>query len=227
MAGKAKTTQNVPHSRQIVAKLKEMIVNNELPAGATFLESELAEMVGVSRTPVREAIISLEAQGLVKSKPRRGIRILGVSANDMQEIYQLLTELEALAAELAAGKGHDEAELEEAEAAITAMDEALAIDDREAWAEADDKFHAELIRLSGNARLQNVVQMYIDQSKRVRLLTLYLRPAPVQSNKDHRAVLDAIRNGDAEGAKVTHRRHRVQAGKMLIDLLRTLKFAQM
>ena len=210
-----------------VEVLRNLIINNKLASGSSHLESELAELLGMSRTPVREATLILEAQGLLEVKPRHGVRIVSISPQDMSEIYDILTELESLSAELAANQNLPDHEFEIAENAIVAMDEALDREDREAWAQADEAFHLELVRLGGNRRIANIVNMYNDQVRRARFLTLNFRPAPTKSNDDHRNVLDAIRKNDAKRARELHKSHRVQAKDMLISLLEKYGFHNM
>jgi DNA-binding GntR family transcriptional regulator len=204
--------------------LKGMILDNRLAAGSNHLESELAKLLGMSRTPVREATLILEAQGLLQVKPRHGVRILSLSSGDMTEIYEILTELESLAAELAAGKSLPDEEFIAAEKAISDMDQALKEDNREAWAIADEAFHNELAKLGGNQRIANILAMYTDQVRRARFLTLYLRPDPSKSNQDHKDVLEAIRLGDAHRARALHKAHRMQAKMMMVGLLEKYGF---
>lgn len=208
-----------PNTFHAVDTLKDMILSNQLQAGSNHLEAELASLLGMSRTPVREATLILEAQGLVSVIPRHGVKILSISPKDMTEIYQVLTELECLSAELAATKNHPDEEFLVAETAIRDMENALENEDLEAWAVADDKFHSELVRLGENQRVINIFDMYTDQVKRARMLTLRLRPIPTKSNEDHRKVLEAIRSGQSEVAVKVHKEHRIQAGQMLVNLL--------
>lgn len=208
-----------PNTFHAVDTLKDMILSNKLQAGSNHLEAELANMLGMSRTPVREATLILEAQGLVSVIPRHGVKILSISPKDMTEIYQVLTELECLSAELAATKNHPDEEFISAEKAIQDMETALLDEDLEAWAIADDKFHSELVRLGENQRVINIFDMYTDQVKRARMLTLRLRPIPTKSNEDHRKVLQAIKSGRSDIAVKVHKEHRVQAGQMLVELL--------
>jgi DNA-binding GntR family transcriptional regulator len=208
-----------PNTFHAVDTLKDMILSNQLQAGSNHLEAELASLLGMSRTPVREATLILEAQGLVSVIPRHGVKILSISPTDMTEIYQVLTELECLSAELAATKNHPDEEFLVAETAIRDMENALENEDLEAWAVADDKFHSELVRLGENQRVINIFDMYTDQVKRARMLTLRLRPIPTKSNEDHRKVLEAIRSGQSEVAVKVHKEHRIQAGQMLVNLL--------
>lgn len=196
-----------------------MIFAGELAGGTDHLESELADRLGMSRTPIREAALTLENQGLLELRPRKGVRILPVSPSDMREIYEVLTALESQAAEQAAQRGYSEADLSELAAAIEDMDRAVADQDLEAWAEADNRFHAELVRLGDNNRVASIFNMMNDQVRRARMTTLYIRPVPTKSNADHRAVYEAIRQGDAETARRRHREHRQHAKEILIELL--------
>ncbi|MEM0977764.1 MAG: GntR family transcriptional regulator [Pseudomonadota bacterium] len=206
-------------SQRAVEELRSLILRNELQAGGVYLETELAEMLDMSRTPVREAALVLEAQGLVQVRPRKGVRILPVAINDMREIYDILTELESLAAFDAASKNYSEEQLGTLSETIEHMDLAVAADNREAWARADDLFHEELLRLGGNERVVHVAAMMADQVHRAKRATLFIRPSPSKSNEDHRGVLEAIRDGDGERARAIHHQHRQSARDMLIALL--------
>lgn len=208
-----------PNSSVAVEKLRSLIFSGELGAGTDHLETELASVLGMSRTPVREALLTLEAQGLLEVRPRKGVRITPLAPSDMAEIYDVLTELESLAAADAARKNYSQEELSHLATAIDQMDEALEREDREAWAEADDRFHAELVRLGDNSRVQSIVAMMSDQVRRARMVTLYMRPVPTKSNEDHRGVFEAIAKGDPQIAQQIHRAHRTAAKTILIDLL--------
>ena len=200
-------------------ELRRRILRNELPVGQVFLEQELADQLRMSRTPVRETLIRLEQDGLVEVRPRHGMRVRPVSAEDVREIYEILTCLEATAAGLLAARRPTPAELAPLRRANDDMETALARDDLESWAAADERFHRLLVELCGNARLNSLVGSVIDQAHRVRMLTLRLRPKPTASNQDHAAVVAAVARGDVETAQRVHRRHREKAGRMLINIL--------
>jgi len=202
-------------------ELKRRILDNEMPAGYQALEQELAELLGMSRTPVREALIRLANEGMVEVRPRHGMRVLPISAQDIREIYDVLTSLESTAAELVARNGLSQERLETLNRAVRDMDDALAADDMLAWADADERFHELLVEYSGNERLRAMVRTCWDQAHRVRIATLRMRPKPLDSNTEHAEVVDAIARGDADAARRTHRNHRVRAGRVLVDLLNT------
>lgn len=212
----------VSQTQLAYAEIKRRILDNAMPADSQYLEQELAEELGMSRTPVREALIRLADERLVEIIPRHGARVLPLSIEDMREVYELLTELEAVAARRVAERTPSPKQLAELEAAVAAMDQALLRDDLYAWAKHDDRFHRKLVELSGNSRLKSVVGTFSDQVHRARMQTLMKRPRPVDSNRDHAAVVAAIRNGDGNQAYTIHRRHREQAGAMLLKLLERL-----
>ena len=208
-------------------ELRRRILENEMPAGTSMLEQEVAAQLGMSRTPVREALIVLAKEGMVEVRPRQGMRVLPVSADDMEEIYQILTALEAEAAGDIARRGLPKRRLKALRDAVRQMDEALESDDLVGWAAADARFHQLLIDGSRNARLRALVQQFWDQAHRVRMLTLRLRPKPTTSNRDHLALVEAIERRDGDAAQAIHREHRIQAGRMLVDLLRQRRLTEL
>lgn len=221
MSPKANTSEDKPlsNSQRAYLSLRDMIFAGELAPGSDHLESELAEQLGVSRTPVREAALMLESQGLLELRPRKGVRILPVSPDDMAEIYDVLTELECLAARNAARHTYSEADLLPLATAIEDMEVAVAQNNLEQWAEADDRFHRILVSLGGNSRACAMFDMMNDQVRRARTVTLFMRPLPVKSNEDHRQVYEAIKTGNVGTADAVHRAHRQNAKNMMLELL--------
>ena len=207
--------------------LRQRILDNAFPPGHQALEQALAEELGISRTPLREALIRLQKEGLVEVIPRHGMRVLPVSPEDMRQIYQILAALESMAAELAARRKPSAAELAPLEQASRDMARALKGDDLEAWAEADERFHRHLLALSGNRLLAETVLNFWDRAHRVRRFTLRLRPKPVHSTKEHTALLERIRAGDAAGANDVNRAHRERASKELLGILERYRFQQL
>jgi len=207
--------------------MRAKILDNEWAPGHRALEQELALQLGMSRTPVREALIRLAEEGLVEVVPRHGMRVLPVSAADMDEIYQLLGSLEATAAELVAQRKPVARDIAPLEAASRAMDAALEADDLEAWAEADERFHRHLVELCGNRLLAATVYNFWDRAHRARMFTLRLRPKPVHSTREHTDLVRAIRKGDAAAAREIHRAHRERGRRELTAILERYKLAQM
>ncbi len=208
-------------------QIRRRILDNLWPPGHRALEQEVALALGMSRTPVREALMRLQNEGLVEVIPRHGMRVLPVSPNDMSEIYQILTALECMAAELLARRKPTAKELEPLVAATQAMDKALKADDLDAWAAADERFHAHLVELAGNRQLQATVFNYWDRAHRARMFTLRLRPKPVNSTKEHMQMVERLRAGDSAGAADVTRAHRERASRELVAIFERFKLAQM
>jgi DNA-binding GntR family transcriptional regulator len=200
-------------------RIRSMILDNEMPAGFQVTEQDMAEKLDISRTPTREALLKLEAEGLIEIWPRHGMRVKHISIDDLREIYQMVTVLEASAARFAAENGVSAALLAEMRKSIEDMDAALAADDLREWAKADRTFHRLLIQAGGNRRLAETVETLNGQAHRLRMITLSIRPKPTNSNRDHEDVVEAIARGDGEAAERIHRLHREKSGTMLIDLL--------
>jgi len=204
-------------------EIRRRILDNELATGTQMLEREVADLLSMSRTPVREALIRLAEDGLVEVRPRHGMRVLPVSPDDMREIYEVLTSLEVTAIGVLAEKGLDAAQLELLESAVAAMDQALLRNDLTAWAVADERFHHIVVDLAGNQRLTAIVSTLWDQAHRLRMATLALRPPPTTSNDDHRAVINALKRGQGYAACRIHREHRQKSGDLLVSLLEKLQ----
>jgi DNA-binding GntR family transcriptional regulator len=208
-------------------RLKGLILDGTLPAGAQMLELEAAARLNMSRTPVREAMVRLRQEGMVEIRPRHGMRVLPLSATDMAEIYEVLTALEGAAAAAVARAGVSSRQLAVLRAAVRDMDKALEAGDLFAWAAADERFHSHLVVLSGNQRLIQMVGQLWDQAHRARMLTLRLRPTPTNSVREHEALVEAMASGDPDKARRIHEDHRRRAGKMLIELLERLGLTQL
>ncbi len=208
-------------------QVKRRILDNQYHPGYQALEQEVAEDLGMSRTPVREALIRLKHEGLVELIPRRGMRVVPVVADDMKEIYDVLTSLESMAAELLAQRKPDATTLEPMVSATRDMEAALADDDLDAWAEADERFHRALIDLCGNRRLANMANTVRDQGHRARMVTLRLREKPLASADEHHQLLKAIEKGDWQTARDVHYNHRKRASTELTDILEKYRLPQL
>jgi DNA-binding GntR family transcriptional regulator len=208
-------------------QIRRRILDNVWPPGHRALEQAVALALGMSRTPVREAMVRLQNDGLVEMIPRHGMRVLPVSPLDMREIYEILTALECMAVELLARRAPGDAELQPLVEATTAMDTALQAEDLDAWAAADERFHGLLIELAGNRQLQATVLNYWDRAHRARMFTLRLRPKPVNSTREHRDLVERLRAADAEGAARVNRAHRERAARELLAIFEHYKLAQL
>ncbi len=204
---------------QAYEEIRRRIINNEYPPLHQVLEHELATELGMSRTPVREALIRLENEKFVQIIPRHGMRVVPLSLNDLRDVYEVLTALELTAIERLARSRTDQASIAALDQALDEMDTALKKRDIDGWAKADERFHRMVLDLCGNARLASMAFMLWDQGHRARLTTVRLRPALEISNREHRAVVDAIRRGDWREAVAKHAKHRARTSREIISLL--------
>jgi DNA-binding GntR family transcriptional regulator len=206
------------------AALKLAIRESEFPPGHHLSEQEIALRLGMSRTPIHEATLRLQEEGLLRILPRRGIQIASVSPSDLAEILEVFIAIEAAAAErLAALPGCDRRRIAMAlDAETDAMEKALAEGDLVARGRADDQFHRLLVESCGNSRFVRIMQMLGDQAHRARVLTVKLRPNLALSVSEHRDISDAIKAGDAPAAREHSRHHRIRARNEIVPLLESI-----
>lgn len=195
--------------------LRAAIVDGRLQAGELYSVAQLAEQLGVSRTPAREALLLLERQGMVRFERNRGARVLETSARDLDEIFALRLMLEVPAAEQAATRLGPEG-IAEVEAALTAMERQLDPPDETAFMAHDRVFHELLLRASGNERLVGIVADLRDH--------VHLRGASTVGRgrdlraiyEEHLAVVDALRAGDPPAVGEAMRNHLERTRELLV-----------
>jgi DNA-binding GntR family transcriptional regulator len=199
--------------------IKHRILQNAYPGGFQVLEEQLCEELGMSRTPLREALVRLELEGLVEIIPRRGMRVLPLGAADIADIFQVLSSLELLAVRLLAEREDNKESVERLQAEVNAMKKALAADDLDAWAGADERFHRALVDGSRNPRLAAAARALLDQSQRFRIFTLRMRDRPTKSTRSHEALVVALRRHDVDKALDEHSHHKVNWHVQMAELL--------
>ncbi|KAA9008755.1 GntR family transcriptional regulator [Histidinibacterium aquaticum] len=174
--------------------LRSAILVGKFAPDTLWSDRELAAQLGFSRTPVREAIQRLAADGLVEVIPRRGTRVLPLLADDVREIHQVARALELEAAiMLATSRKRDLGPLQRL---VAEMAEALEAADRDRWVRADEAFHHDLVEACGNRRLARMYHAQRGLTDRARYFALHLRDLPTKSADDHRAMLEAIERRD-------------------------------
>jgi DNA-binding GntR family transcriptional regulator len=205
-------------------KVRRRILDNEYQPAQQVLEHELAADLGMSRTPVREALVRLQNEGFVQLIPRHGMRIVPLSLADLRDMYEVLTALEITAVERLTRAERSAEALAPLEQALDDMDQALKDGNVIIWVQADERFHRTLIELSGNARLASMAFSLWEQGHRARMTTVRLRTSLKQSNQEHRALVDAIRRGDLETARAQHIEHRGRTSREIVELLERIRF---
>ncbi len=184
------------HAEQI---LREMIFSGELAPGVRISADEAADKLGMSPIPVREALRGLVSRGLVESIPQRGFRVRPADRNDFAETYQLRLLLDPFAARLAVPR-MDEAALEAMEEAFTALESTLLSDDVDSYDADHRAFHFSIYDHCGSRWLLDIQAMLWENSQRYQRLSTGIRGSVEQRVAEHRAIADACRLGDADGA---------------------------
>jgi DNA-binding GntR family transcriptional regulator len=188
---------DVPNLRQqAVAKLRSGIVTGQIEAGRLYPISFFADQLGVSATPVREALLDLANEGLVEVVRNRGFRVVQLTGQDLDEIFQLRLMLEVPAIRDVCGKLTPE-ELKEHRADAKAISRYAREGDLSGFLEADRVFHMRLLSRTGNGRLCAMVAQLRDLARLYGLPGLLGSKAFTQSAHEHVELLEALEAGDA------------------------------
>jgi DNA-binding GntR family transcriptional regulator len=191
---------------QALQVIRQALVSGEIKPGAIYSAAALAKRLGVSGSPVREAMLTLVHQGLMEPVRNRGYRVVPMSEQDLDEVYEMRLLLEVpgtLAAARKMGKD-DLARLE-----TTVADTEAAADQRDVllFLEADRRFHLQLLSHCGNKRLVNAVATLRDQTRLYGLDVLAKSGSIVDFAREHRDILNAIAAGDVERLENIVRSH--------------------
>jgi DNA-binding GntR family transcriptional regulator len=186
--------------------LRRAILNRRYPPGTKLVVRELAQALGLSPTPVKEALAALEREGLVRAIPHRGYQVPALGLEDIREIYELREALEGLAARLAALKGGVDL-LDRLQELLLRQREAAAREDLEAYGDLDLAFHHALWEASGNQRLLRNAEN-LDGQVRLLISTSAAVPGRLPSAlTEHGAILERLSARDPEGAERAMRLH--------------------
>lgn len=199
--------QNHRPLREIVyEQLKRQILTGRITPGTRMMEVELADEMGVSRTPVREAIRKLEKEGLVTIEPRRGAYASDISVKDMVDTLEVREDLEGLAAALAAERMTEE-QIDELVKITEWYSEAILNSDTEKIIHYDEKFHKHIVSCSGNKTLIQLSE--IVQELALRFRYIYYDDFSRYENMpvEHRQIIAAITSGDADTARMSADSH--------------------
>jgi len=194
---------------RVAADLRDAILSGQLRRGDRISDARIADEMGISRAPVREAIRQLAARGLVEEVPRRGAFVARLTRDTAHEVYECRRALEGLAARRLAADPDVAAHAARLRELVTEMDRAAARKDTLATADADHRFHLALCELTGNAWLANLYAQISDQSRLIQALDVAAHPDAPESELAYRhaPIVDAIETGDpdeAEAAVLAH-----------------------
>jgi DNA-binding GntR family transcriptional regulator len=203
----------------VFAAMREAILSGKLKPGERLMEVQLAEEMGVSRTPVREAIRKLELEGLVVMVPRKGAYVAGLTLKDVAEVFEIRSSLEGLAAALAADRITDE-EVKTLDNILKEISEAVGRNDIDKVIEKDAEFHQILFSASRNNRLAQMINNLKEQIDRFRVQS-FSNPVRLKSVlSEHKEIFDAIKQGDIENAEKLAKEHIYKVEYNVMNILR-------
>jgi len=180
--------------------IKEAIISLELGPGEKLKESTLAEELGISKTPVREALTRLQHEGLVNVLPFRGAFVAEIDDRDMEEIFELRELLEGAAAKKAALNFSAE-DSQEGETLLEEMRAAYKAGDIKSYAQPSRDFHGLLIKKFGNQRMISVLKTFDDQLERIRITAIRTSENIPLFIEDYEKILEALKAGNPEEAE--------------------------
>ena len=214
---------------QAYERLKRLIISCELAPGSFLTEAGVVEMLGIGKTPVREALGRLGHDGLVRSMPRHGYEVTPITLGNVQELYDFRMIIEPAAAELAAG--HVDAKLLRKLDALCRAGYVPGDLRRTAeFLRANHEFHASIARCSGNRRLADAVVRVLEESERLFYLGLTLRDRTKEMAHEHRELVEALVAGDVSRARAITAEQIEVSRRMVLDAVlssRSLRSARL
>ena len=204
---------------QVADRLRDMVVHGELVPGEKVPVAALSQTLGVSLTPLREALKVLAEEGLVELTPNRGARVIPYTAEEAEALFEVIAGLESLAAELAAKRMSDE-DLANLEAAHKQMKSYFDEKKRDQYFEINSHIHEKIVRYSSNDILINTHAKLMVRANRGRYIAIVDPERWSEAMGEHDAVMEAFRTRDAERAGRIWRVHLLRSGQAIQKALR-------
>jgi DNA-binding GntR family transcriptional regulator len=202
--------------QKIYDHLREQLLDGEIPPHRHLIEAKIAKEIGTSRTPVREALHSLELEGLIESIPRVGYVVKPIKETEVEEICEIRAAIEGVAARWAL-KNAPQKLIDELRENILVSEEKAIHGDPKAFIDLDAQFHEIIARHSGSKRLQELSQTLRRHMLRYRVQSIYLIDNVLMAIQGHKGILEAIEKGDLEEVNRAIKWHLEQSKK---DILR-------
>ncbi|HHY46230.1 MAG TPA: GntR family transcriptional regulator [Firmicutes bacterium] len=207
-----------PAGEGVFQKLRRMILDGELKHGEHLVERRLAEMMHVSRTPVREALRKLEAEGLVRREPYRGLVVVKFTPQDAVEIFRIREVLEGLATQLAASH-RSGTHLRTLRSLLAKMEKALDNGDEEGFGKLHVQFHDAIYRAAESPRLYNLITSVREYLESFTRIGYRLPGRKQQACEEHRGIVERIASGDVISAEEIARMHIRHSKDALLAIL--------
>jgi DNA-binding GntR family transcriptional regulator len=204
-------------TQRAYAALKSKVIRLGLPPGSTFTEATLAAELGISKTPVREALVRLAREGLVEPVARSGYIVKPVTLKDVSDLFEVRLLLEGEAAALAATRLHNADDLRRLDELCRTSYDPRDPDDVAHFVEANAKLHSTIGRAGGNDELAALLQQVLDKLERVFYLSVALSERVAESVHEHGELVEAIAAGDAKRAREVALAQIHASRKMVMD----------
>ncbi len=204
--GQKETRDKYSLRGRVYESIREDILGGRYEQNTELKEAAIGAELGVSRTPVREALRQLELEGLVNIIPNRGAYVNMITAKDVQDIYVLRSLLEGLCAKWATEYITKE-QLDNLEETLCLSEYHTQKGNYEKLWELDSQFHEQIYSAANSRILNHILSDFHDYVKRVRKATISLKGRSVKSTEEHRAIFEAIRDKDAIRAEALARQH--------------------
>lgn len=202
--------------RKIYEHLREQLLNGEITPPEHLVEAKIAKELGTSRTPVREALHSLELEGLIKAIPRVGYVVKPISEQEVEEICEVRMAIEGVAVRWAMEKAYKKL-IEELKKNISISDSKVSKRDAKAFVDLDARFHEIIARYSGSQRLLELAQTLRRHMLRYRIQSIYSVDNVLRAIDGHKGIVRAIEKQDLREVNVAIRNHMEQVKR---DVLR-------
>ncbi len=208
-----------PLRELVLDAIRSAIMSGILQPRERLMEIQMAEELGVSRTPIREALRKLELEGFIVMVPRKGAYVADLSFKDIADVFEIRAALEGLAAGLAAERITEE-ELEDMERLLVEKREAITQNDIGKLVEVDTKFHELMYKASRNERLSSIISNLREQIQRFRLTSLSFPGRMKESLDEHKKIVEAIQSRDSQIARHVAQEHIENAENVLMECLK-------
>ena len=208
-------TDSTTIRRKVHAYLREQILSGEIGPDQRLVETKIAKEIGTSRTPVREALHTLEMEGLLESIPRVGYKVNTISDREVEEICEIRTAIETLAVRWAIKKDHKKL-VNDLKKNIAATEQRVGQGEVRAYVDLDAQFHEIIAGVSGSKRLLELAQALRRHMVRYRVQSIYVPDNVLRGINGHKAILAAIETGDVEMAAKAIRSHLEESKKDIL-----------
>lgn len=205
-------------SEDIADSIKAAIIKGKFKPGEKISEGDLAESMGISRTPLREAFRKLENEGFIEIIRRKGAVVTGISTREVNDLYEIKSTLEGLAARLASANMKDK-DIKKLEKINDELKDHIDRNDLEAFYRAHTKFHEVFVKLSENRRLIRMISNLNDHFKRFGIVSMTLPGQYESAIKQHEGIIRAFKSGDEKVVEEKVRTNVMTGGKVLVGHL--------